>query len=96
MNSFLTFKRTPKVGDEFYVIVKESPPIILSEKENKEYCLKKEDLIWKPQKRIVNFIDFTSGDAYDKDGMPIEDDIVKFENLFDAEKYCYEKNKNIK
>ena len=94
MSNFLTFKKTLKVGDEIYIIVKEVPPIILSGSSQKEYHLKKEDLIWKPQKRVIDYIELTSGDVYDEDEMLIEDSLVKFDNLSDAQRYCDEKNKN--
>ena len=94
MSNFFTFKKNLKGGDEFYIIVKELPPIILSGEKDKEYHLKKEDLIWRPQKRVVNYIEFTSGDVYDEDEMLLEDTLVKFDNLADAQKYCDEKNKN--
>ena len=95
MNKFLTFKKSVKVGDKIYIIVKKLPPIILSGGDEKEY--KVDDMSsfgWFPEERIVEYIDYQTKEIYDHEDMIIDDDIVKFDNLADAEKYCYEKNKN--
>ena len=89
---YLNFKKSIKVGDEIYIVVKECPPIILIGKGSQKYELKKGEMLWKPQKRIIDFIEFTSGDIYDQEEMLIEDDIVKFDNFNDAQAYCDKKN----
>lgn len=77
-NSFLFFKKAVKEGQEFYILVKD---LNFTERD-----------IWKPEKKIVGLVTPTGG-VYDKEGICVEDDLLKFDTLEEASLYCDEVNK---
>lgn len=77
-NNFLFFKKAVKEGQEFYILVKD---LNFTER-----------VIWKPEKKIIGLVTPTGG-VYDKEGIRVEDDLLKFDTLEEASLYCEEINK---